>query len=220
MRQGTPVRLRARTRRRGTFNQRHTTLIDTETEARLRPSRTFRSSSRGSKPTIPLFRRLLFWDSSMVSAATIPKRWSCGRRNSAILPMARRSSSISLLPRAKTSGICCPGSCCCCRTVTKGRGRSIRARAWSGSCSLRRATICKSANPRPRRNISTCSAARPAGWRKPLVVFTPKGMLRHPVACSSLAGLDHPSIPAGDSRLRRWFCNSRVAVYRQNQARA
>ena len=37
LRQGTPVRLTGQDSRRGTFNQRHATLIDTETEAAYTP---------------------------------------------------------------------------------------------------------------------------------------------------------------------------------------
>ena len=53
-------------------------------------------------------------------------------------------------------------------------------------------------------------------WRKPLVVFTPKSMLRNPVACSSLADLAAPRfqrvIPdAGDgSATRVLLCSGKI----------
>ena len=62
--------------------------------------------------------------------------------------------------RAKTSGICSPESCCCCRTATKAKARNIPARASSDFCSSPRATTFKFASRPPPRNIFICCAAR------------------------------------------------------------
>ena len=65
--------------------------------------------------------------------------WCCGRRSSAISPMARRSSSTSSSRRARRSGCGCRGWSCCCRMATRGRGRNIRRRGRAVPAALRRA---------------------------------------------------------------------------------
>ena len=54
--------------------------------------------------------------------------------------------------------------------------------------------ICQPSNAAQYFHLLRRQALRP--WRKPLVVFTPKSMLRHPVAFSSLADLRAAAIPA------------------------
>ena len=105
--QGTPVRLSGQDSQRGTFNQRHSVLVDIENEQLYFP---LANLSPGPGPLRGLqlhplgSRRARV--SSMATAAIIPRPWSCGRRSSATSPTARRSSSISSSPRVKTSGDC------------------------------------------------------------------------------------------------------------------
>ena len=104
------MRLTGQDSRRGTFNQRHAALIDIENGRGVRPARTCCGRSRrGSKFTIRRFPKPRCWDSNTVSAAIFPRRWCCGKRNSAISRTARRSSSTNSSRRARTSGICSPG---------------------------------------------------------------------------------------------------------------
>ncbi len=69
--------------------------------------------------------RLRIW----LFARPIPRRWSCGRRSSAISPTAPRPSSTSSSPRARPSGCAPTASCCCCRTAMKGQGPEHSSRA-------------------------------------------------------------------------------------------
>ncbi len=74
-----------------------------------------------------------------------------------------------------------------CRTATRGRDRSTPALAWSATLQL-----CAEDN------IQVCNASTPAqyfhllrrqvhaGFRRPLVVMTPKSLLRHKLAVSQL----------------------------------
>jgi len=92
----------------------------------------------------------------------------------------------------KTSGACCQASRYSFRMVMKDRGRNIRARASSAFCNWRHGTTFRSANPQNAGQYF--HLLRRQGlrkWRKPLVVFTPKSMLRHPDALSSLEDLTH-----------------------------
>jgi 2-oxoglutarate dehydrogenase E1 component len=88
---GIPIRMSGQDSRRGTFNQRHSVLLDIEDETEYVPLRNIAATS-----TIQLFPKLESWDSSMVTAATIPKPSFCGKRSSAISPTWRKRSSINL----------------------------------------------------------------------------------------------------------------------------
>jgi len=88
--EGNPVRLTGQDSERGTFNQRHAVLVDTETEeeycslAHLAPDQPFCefTTLRSPKPAASA--------SNMASAATTLKLWFCGKRSSEILPTALR----------------------------------------------------------------------------------------------------------------------------------
>ena len=106
-----------------------------------------------------------------------------GRRSSATSRTARRSSSISSSSRPRTSGTASRASCCSCRTATRARGPSTRARASSGSCSSRaedNIQVCNLTTPAQLFHVLRRQVLRP--WRKPLVIMTPKSLLRHPEA--------------------------------------
>ena len=78
----------------------------------------------------------------------------------------------------------------------EGRGRSIRARAWSGSCNCARKTTCGWSNCTTpaqyfhvlRRQMRGGADRR--GLRKPLIVMTPKSLLRHPKVISTVGRAD------------------------------
>ena len=107
-------------------------------------------------------------------------RWSPGRRSSATSSTAPRSSSTSSSWPPRTSGARRRASCCCCPHGYEGQGPE-----HSSARIERFLTLCAEDNiqvvqRRPRRpSTSTCCAARhERDVRKPLVVFTPKSLLR------------------------------------------
>ena len=105
--------------------------------------------------------------------------------------------------RRGRSGAASAAWCCCCRTATRGRARSTRRRASSASCSCAPSTTCRCACRRRRRRSSTCCAGRCcAPFRKPLIVMSPKSLLRHKEAVSPLEELADGPLPDGDRRDR------------------
>ena len=101
---GTPVRLTGQDSQRGTFNQRHSVLVDIENEQQDIPLATWLRIRPASRYITRCCLKQLFSASNTAIAAIIPRRWCYGRRSSVTLPTARRLSSTSSLPPGKTSG--------------------------------------------------------------------------------------------------------------------
>jgi len=157
---GTPVRLSGQDSRRGTFNQRHAVLVDTENESIHIPLCHIAPSQASFK----------VYSSELSEAAVMGFEYGysrdypeCGRRSSATSPTERRSSSTSSSWRARTSGNCSAGWCCCCRTATRARDRSTPAPVSSAFCNWRPRTTSRSASPRTPPSISTCCGVRRCG---------------------------------------------------------
>ena len=96
--------------------------------------------------------------------------------------------------------------CCCCRTRTKGRGPITPARGPSASCSSPPTSTCASPTARRRRSTSTCCAARrrcSSTDPLPLIVLTPKSLLRHPLVAVDAARARGRPLPAGASTTTR-----------------
>ena len=156
------VRLSGQDVERGTFSQRHSVLIDQETEARYTPLNHIRdAAAAGAQPTRSSTRCCRRRRCSASSTATrSPSRTrSCsGRRSSATSPTAPRSCSTSSSRRASASGCACRPSSASCRTATRGRGRSTPRPASSASCRCAPRTTCRSRTARRRRTTSTSCA--------------------------------------------------------------
>ena len=185
--------VRARTRARGTFSQRHVVFHDTTTGDRWTPLCEPRPRRR---------RRFAIYDSplSEVGGARLrvrlqrraPGRRSCsGRRSSATSPTARRSSSISSSRRREdkwqqTSRL---GAAAAARLRGPGAGALERA-ASSASCSCARTTTCRSAtSTTPAQYFHLLRRQMRQATAKPLVVITPKSLLRLPASFSPLEEL-------------------------------
>ena len=123
--------------------------------------------------------------SSTATRWPVPRRWCSGRRSSATSSTAPRPSSTSTSPPARPSGASSPASCCCCRTATRGRGPTTPRPASSGSSRWPPTTRSWWPSRRHRRATSTCSGStRWARSTGPLIVFTPKSMLKRKEAAS------------------------------------
>ena len=185
---GALVRLSGQDTRRGTFVQRHSVLIDRETGDGVHAAAQPRRRTR---------RRFLVYDSllSRVRRARLRVRLlggqpgragAAGRRSSATSSTAPSRSSTSSSPPARPSGASAPASCCCCRTATRARARTTppaRIERFLQLCAEDNMTVAVPSDPG-----ELLPPAAPAGAvdgvRRPLVVFTPKSMLRRKAAAS------------------------------------
>ena len=157
---GTPVRLTGQDSQRGTFNQRHSVMVDTETEVKYTP---LAHLSEGQA-------RFEVYNSLLSEAAVLGFEYGFARDYPEALVLweaqfgdfANGAQIIidQFIASARPSGACSRASSCCCRTATKARARSTRARASSATCNWRRTTTCRSASPRRPRSTSICCGVR------------------------------------------------------------
>jgi 2-oxoglutarate dehydrogenase E1 component len=185
---GHGIRLSGQDARRGTFSHRH---ASSSTPRRASPTR--RSPTSATTDGVGRFE---IYDSPLSEAGVLgfeygysldrPRARDLGgavrrlrqRRAGHHRPVHR--------PRPRTSGCASPASCCSCRTATRGRGPSTRARASSASAARRRRQHPGLQPHDAGAVLPRAAAAGAAPWRKPLVVFTPKSLLRSHDAMSTL----------------------------------
>ena len=190
VKQGIPVRLSGQDSRRATFNQRHSMLIDTEDESEYiplcniaagqAPCQIYNSplSEAGvmgfeygysrDYPEALVLWEAQFGDFANVAQAVIDQFVSAGEDKWGLL-----SGLVLLLPHGY-----------------EGQGpehSSARIERFLQLAARDNFQICQPSNAGQYFHLLRRQALR--HWRKPLVVFTPKSMLRHPDALSALEDL-------------------------------
>jgi 2-oxoglutarate dehydrogenase E1 component len=197
---GIPVRLSGQDSRRATFNQRHSVLIDTEDESEYVPLRNIASGQAACDiynsplseagvmgfeygysrdyPEALVLWEAQFGDFANVAQAVIDQFVCAGEDKWNLL-----SGLVLLLPHGY-----------------EGQGpehSSARIERFLQLAARDNIQICQPSNAAQYFHLLRRQALRK--WRKPLVVFTPKSMLRHPDALSPLEDLTHqqflPVIP-------------------------
>jgi 2-oxoglutarate dehydrogenase E1 component len=189
---GVPVRLTGQDSRRGTFNQRHSVLLDIENEQEYVPLRNISSrqatcyivNSTLSEAAVLGFEygysrdypeALVLWEAQFgdfvnVAQAVIDQFISAGEAKWNLL-----SGVVMLLPHGY-----------------EGQGpehSSARIERFLQLAAKDNMQICQPSNAAQYFHLLRRQALRK--WRKPLVVFTPKSMLRHPDASSSIQDFIH-----------------------------
>src|SRR5262249_24133966 len=191
--EGTPVRLTGQDSQRGTFNQRHAVLIDTETEhnwvslSHLSWQQAFweiYNSSLSEAACLGFeygFSRdypeaLVMWEAQFGDFANgaqiIIDQFISAGDDKWNLP----SGVVMLLPHGY-----------------EGQGpehSSARVERYLQLAAEDNIQICQPSTAAQYFHMLRRQALRP--WRKPLIVFTPKSMLRHPEASSSIEELMQP----------------------------
>ena len=189
---GIPVRLTGQDSRRGTFNQRHSVLVDIENEQEYVPLEHIAAGqapcaihnstlseagvlgfeygySRDYPETLVLWEAQ-FGDFANVAQAVIDQFVSAGEDKWGLL-----SGMVLLLPHGY-----------------EGQGpehSSARIERFLQLAARDNFQICQPSNAAQYFHLLRRQALR--SWRKPLVVFTPKSMLRHPDASSAIEDFTH-----------------------------
>ncbi len=187
VRQGTPVRLSGQDSRRGTFNQRHATLIDTETEAAYTPL----ANMAFPQPAFEVY------DSPLSEAAVLGFEYGYSRDYPETLVLWEAqfgdfaNGAQVLIDQFITAGEdkwgLLSGLVMLLPHGYEGQGpehSSARMERFLQLAARDNMQICQPTTAAQYFHMLRRQALR--RWRKPLVVFTPKGMLRHPAAASSL----------------------------------
>jgi 2-oxoglutarate dehydrogenase E1 component len=190
---GVPVRLSGQDSRRGTFNQRHSVLLDIENEQEYIPLQHISAqqarceiyNSTLSEAGVLGFEygysrdypeALVLWEAQFgdfvnVAQAIIDQFISAGEDKWKLL-----SGVVLLLPHGY-----------------EGQGpehSSARIERFLQLAARDNFQICQPSNAAQYFHLLRRQALR--HWRKPLIVFTPKSMLRHPDASSPIADFTHP----------------------------
>ncbi len=190
---GIPVRLTGQDSRRGTFNQRHSFLIDTEDEtlymplAHIAPDQArceiynstlseagvlgFEYGYSRDYPEALVLWEAQFGDFANVAQAVVDQFVSAGEDKWGLL-----SGVVLLLPHG-----------------LEGQGpehSSARIERFLQLAARDNFQICQPSNAAQYFHLLRRQALRK--WRKPLIVFTPKSMLRHPDASSPIDEFTQP----------------------------
>lgn len=188
--EGTPVRLSGEDSRRGTFSQRHAAWFDTETGAPYVPLASLAPDqapftaldSALSEEAVLGFeygysaaapRTLVLWEAQYGDFANEAQAIFDQFVASAEAKWTRQSGLTLLLPHGYEG-----------QGPDHSTGRIERA---LGLCADDNLQVCVPSTPAQYFHLLRRQAGRP--FRKPLVVFTPKSLLRHPAVVSPLADL-------------------------------
>ena len=191
---GIPIRMSGQDTRRGTFNQRHSVLLDIENEQEYVPLQHIAAdqarceiyNSTLSEAGVMGFEygysrdypeALVLWEAQFgdfanVAQAVIDQFVCAGEDKWGLL-----SGLVLLLPH----GYECQGP----------EHSSARIERFLQLAARDNFQICQPCNAGQYFHLLRRQALR--HWRKPLVVFTPKSMLRHPDACSPINDFTHKS---------------------------
>jgi 2-oxoglutarate dehydrogenase E1 component len=190
---GTPVRLSGQDSQRGTFNQRHSILVDTESEATYIPL-THVSGNQG---------RFEVYNSMLSEAAVLGFEYGYSRDYPEALVLweaqfgdfANGAQIIidQFIAAGEAKWNLLSGIVMLLPHGYEGQGpehSSARIERYLHLAANDNIQICQPSTAAQYFHLLRRQALRK--WRKPLIVFTPKSMLRHPDASSSLADFAAP----------------------------
>ncbi len=192
--QGTPVRLAGQDSQRGTFNQRHSVLVDTETETRFTPLDHMTANQA----------RFEVYNSFLSEAAALGYEYGYARDYPEALVLWEAqfgdfvNGAQSIIDQFIAAGEAkwglLSGVVMLLPHGYDGQGpehSSARMERFLQLAAMDNMVIAQPSNAAQYFHLLRRQAMR--SWRKPLVVFTPKSMLRHPDASSPVAEFGKPA---------------------------
>ena len=195
LRAGTPVRLTGQDSERGTFNQRHAVLIDTETETKYVPLAHLGDNRKSGNPA-----RFEVYNSLLSEAAVLGFEYGFARDFPEALVLweaqfgdfANGAQIIidQFIAAGEAKWGLLSGVTMLLPHGYEGQGpehSSARIERYLQLAANDNLQICQPSTAAQYFHLLRRQALRP--WRKPLIAFTPKSMLRHADASSSLADL-------------------------------
>jgi 2-oxoglutarate dehydrogenase E1 component len=190
---GTPVRMSGQDSRRGTFNQRHAVLVDTETEREYVPLCSLAAEQA----------RFEIYNSELSEAAVMGFEYGYSRDYPETLTLweaqfgdfANGAQIIidQFVAAGEDKWLLLSGLVLLLPHGYEGQGpehSSARIERYLQLAANDNIQIAQPSNAAQYFHLLRRQALRP--WRKPLVLFTPKSMLRHPDATSPLSDLSRP----------------------------
>ncbi len=216
--EGVPIRFSGQDTRRGTFNQRHSVLIDIEDE----------------KEYVPLCHlapdqaRVEIYNSELSEAAVMGFEYGFARDYPEALVMweaqfgdfANGAQIIidQFIVAGEDKWDLLTGLVLLLPHGHEGQGpehSSARIERYLQLCARDNMQVCQPSTAAQYFHLLRRQALRK--WRKPLICFTPKSMLRHPEALSPIARVATAALPERHSRRDRARRQTRAALHRQDR---
>ena len=200
--EGRPVRLVGQDSRRGTFSQRFAAVIDRVTNEAYVPLKHL-TRRPGPVPRLRLAAQRVRRDGLRVRllGGRPGRAGAAGRPSSATSPTAPRPSPTSSSLPATPSGPRSRASSCCSPTATRARVPTTARPASSAGCTLcseGALAVCQPSTPASYFHLLRTHAY--VNWHRPVVIVTPKSMLRIKVAVSAGQRVHPRTLAAGDGR--------------------
>ncbi|HZE26338.1 MAG TPA: 2-oxoglutarate dehydrogenase E1 component [Terriglobales bacterium] len=192
VKQGIPIRMSGQDTRRGTFNQRHAVLLDIENEQEFVPLQNI----------VPGQARCEIYNSTLSEAGVMGFEYGYSRDYpEALVLWEAQFGDFANVAQAVIDQFVCAGEdkwgllsglVLLLPHGYEGQGpehSSARIERFLQLAARDNFQICQPSNAAQYFHLLRRQALR--HWRKPLVVFTPKSMLRHPDACSPIEDFTH-----------------------------
>ena len=190
--EGFPVRLSGQDSCRGTFSQRHSHIIDQTTEQRYTPLRQLRHGQADYEVIDSLLSEEAVLGYEYGYSLTAPNTLTLWEAQFGDFANGAQVVFDQFLSAGERKWLRMSGLVCLLPHGYEGQGpehSSARLERFLAMCAEDNIQVCQPSTPAQMFHLLRRQVLRP--WRKPLVVMTPKSLLRHPQVISTLEDLEH-----------------------------